>query len=173
VVITFGTILVLWLIESFSSGATGSRRTSSTDLSVIGHLDDFIKGVHRYEATSSIYVTFALMGLFLTYRSLESLRWKKADDTSFCKSSTHSACCSLSARPCITQSPTSGTNGTLGLAIAGAAFFVVGIAANYRQIMESLGKRSTKLPRTNYVRLGGSSLIALIGRPQLHRARDT
>jgi len=39
---------------------------------------------------------------------------------------------------------------TLGLAIAGAVFFVVGIAANYRQIMESLGKRSTKYA-TNYV----------------------
>jgi ABC-type uncharacterized transport system involved in gliding motility auxiliary subunit len=38
----------------------------------------------------------------------------------------------------------------LGLVIAGALFFVVGTAANYRQIMESLGKRSTKYA-TNYV----------------------
>jgi ABC-type uncharacterized transport system involved in gliding motility auxiliary subunit len=38
----------------------------------------------------------------------------------------------------------------LGLAIAGVLFFVVGTAANYRQIMESLGKRSTKYA-TNYV----------------------
>jgi ABC-2 type transport system permease protein len=75
VVITFGTILVLWLIESFSSGATGVAKDVLDYLSVIGHLDDFIKGVID---TSHViyYVTFALMGLFLTYRSLESLRWK-------------------------------------------------------------------------------------------------
>jgi ABC-2 type transport system permease protein len=75
VVITFGTILVLWLIESFSSGATGVAKNVLDYMSVIGHLDDFIKGVID---TSHIiyYLTFALMGLFLTYRSLESLRWK-------------------------------------------------------------------------------------------------
>jgi ABC-type uncharacterized transport system involved in gliding motility auxiliary subunit len=40
--------------------------------------------------------------------------------------------------------------GNLGLAIAGAALVVVGIGANYRQIMASLGKRSSK-HATNYV----------------------
>ena len=40
--------------------------------------------------------------------------------------------------------------GNLGLAIAGAALFVVGIGANYRQIMASLGRRSTRYA-TNYV----------------------
>ena len=60
-VITFGTILVLWLIESFSSGATGVAKDVLDYLSVIGHLDDFIKGVID---TSHIiyYLTFALMG---------------------------------------------------------------------------------------------------------------
>lgn len=38
----------------------------------------------------------------------------------------------------------------LGLAIAGGALVIVGIAANYRQILSSLGKRSTK-HATNYV----------------------
>ena len=38
-------------------------------------LDDFIKGV--IDTTNVIfYLTFAFVGLFLTYRSLESLRWK-------------------------------------------------------------------------------------------------
>lgn len=40
--------------------------------------------------------------------------------------------------------------GNLGLAIAGAVLFAVGIGANYRQIMASLGKRSSK-HATNYV----------------------
>ena len=73
--ITFGVILVLWLIEAFSSGAQGVAKDVLTYLSVIGHLDDFIKGVID---TSHIifYLTFALVGLFLTYRSLESMRWR-------------------------------------------------------------------------------------------------
>lgn len=75
VVITFGVILVLWLIESFSAGAQGVVRDVLSYLSVIGHLDDFIKGVID---TSNVifYLTFAFVGLFLTYRSLESMRWK-------------------------------------------------------------------------------------------------
>jgi len=75
VVITFGVILVLWLVDSFASGAIGMTREVLSYLSVIGHLDDFIKGVID---TSHVifYVTFAFVGLFLTYRSLESMRWK-------------------------------------------------------------------------------------------------
>ncbi len=74
-VITFGVILVLWLIESFSTSATGVSKDVLNYLSVIGHLDDFIKGVID---TSHVifYLTFAFVGLFLTYRSLESMRWK-------------------------------------------------------------------------------------------------
>ena len=75
VVVTFGVILVLWLIESFSASATGISKDVLSYLSVISHLDDFIKGVID---TSHVvfYLTFAFVGLFLTYRSLESMRWK-------------------------------------------------------------------------------------------------
>ncbi len=38
----------------------------------------------------------------------------------------------------------------LGLAIAGGLFFILGTAANYRQIIQSLGKRSTKYA-SNYI----------------------
>ncbi len=75
VVITFGVILILWLIESFATSAQGATKDVLTYLSVIGHLDDFIKGV--IDTTHVIfYLTFAFVGLFLTYRSLESMRWK-------------------------------------------------------------------------------------------------
>src|SRR5262245_42927331 len=40
VVITFGVILVLWLIESFASGAEGMAKDVLSYLSVIGHMDD-------------------------------------------------------------------------------------------------------------------------------------
>ena len=75
VVLTFGVSLVLWLTSVFSVSATGMTRNVINYLSVISHLDDFIKGVID---TSHIiyYLTFAFVGLFLTYRSLESMRWK-------------------------------------------------------------------------------------------------
>jgi ABC-2 type transport system permease protein len=75
VIITFGISLVLWLIDAFSASATGVAKSVISYLSVISHLDDFIKGVID---TSHIiyYVTFAFVGLFLAYRSLESMRWK-------------------------------------------------------------------------------------------------
>jgi ABC-2 type transport system permease protein len=75
VVITFGVILVLWLIESFATSAEGVAKDVLNYVSVVGHLDDFIKGV--IDTTHVIfYLTFAFVGLFLTYRSLESMRWK-------------------------------------------------------------------------------------------------
>ncbi len=74
-VITLGVILVLWLVDSFAAGASGVMKDVLSYLSVISHLDDFIKGV--IDTTHVIfYLTFAFFGLFLTYRSLESLRWK-------------------------------------------------------------------------------------------------
>ena len=74
-VVTLGLILVLWLIDSLAAGAEGVTRDVLGYLSVIGHLDDFIKGVID-TANVIFYLTFAFFGLFLTYRSLESLRWK-------------------------------------------------------------------------------------------------
>jgi ABC-2 type transport system permease protein len=75
VIVTFGVSLVLWLISVFATSATGVTRDVINYLSVISHLDDFIKGVID---TSHViyYVTFAFVGLFLAYRSLESMRWK-------------------------------------------------------------------------------------------------
>jgi ABC-2 type transport system permease protein len=75
VILTFGVSLLLWLINIFASSAAGVVREVINYLSVINHLDDFIKGVVD---TSHIiyYVTFAFVGLFLAYRSLESMRWK-------------------------------------------------------------------------------------------------
>lgn len=74
-VITLGVILVLWLIDALAGNAQGMMKDVLSYMSVISHLDDFIKGV--IDTTHVIfYLTFAFFGLFLTYRSLESLRWK-------------------------------------------------------------------------------------------------
>jgi len=75
VIITFGVSLALFVIESISATSTGVAKNVIDYLSVISHLEDFLKGVLD---TSHIiyYVTFAFVGLFLAYRSLESMRWK-------------------------------------------------------------------------------------------------
>jgi ABC-2 type transport system permease protein len=75
VIITFGASLLLWFVSGFAGSATGATKEVVTYLSVISHLDDFIKGVID---TSHViyYLTFAFLGLFLAYRSLESMRWK-------------------------------------------------------------------------------------------------
>jgi ABC-2 type transport system permease protein len=75
VILTFGVSLVLWLINVFASSVSGAIKNVINYLSIISHLDDFLKGVID---TSHIiyYVTFTFVGLFLAYRSLESMRWK-------------------------------------------------------------------------------------------------
>jgi len=72
---TFGVSLVLFVISIFGASVSGTSRDVINYLSVISHLDDFLKGVID---TSHViyYVTFAFVALFLAYRSLESMRWK-------------------------------------------------------------------------------------------------
>src|SRR5215467_5124782 len=75
-VLTFGTIMVLWLLNVVATRAEGSTtRAVLTYMSVLSHLDNFYKGVL---VTSHIvfYVSLMLVGLFLTYRSIDSLRWR-------------------------------------------------------------------------------------------------
>ena len=74
-VATFATFLMLWVITwigSFS-GPTVDRLTQY--LSIIGHFDDFGKGV--LDTTHFIYyVSFITFGLFLTAKSVDSERWR-------------------------------------------------------------------------------------------------
>jgi ABC-2 type transport system permease protein len=75
-VLSFGTILVLWLVDAVAQRADSpTTKGVFTYLSILNHLDDFLKGVL---STSHIifYVSLMLMALFLTYRSIDSLRWR-------------------------------------------------------------------------------------------------
>jgi ABC-2 type transport system permease protein len=73
--ITFAVFLLLWVIEwigSFS-GPTVDKLTQY--LSIVGHLDDFGKGV--LDTTHIIYyLSFITFGLFLTAKSVDSERWR-------------------------------------------------------------------------------------------------
>lgn len=73
--VTFAVFLFLWIISwmtSFSSSRTGEILSY---LSIIDHLDDFLKGV--LDTTHLVYyASFISFGLFLTVKSVDSERWR-------------------------------------------------------------------------------------------------
>ena len=76
-VLTFGVFLILWVIDF------GARNTSSgigavvSYLSVVKHYDDFTRGI--VDTSSLIYYgSFIFLFLFLTVRSVDSMRWRRA-----------------------------------------------------------------------------------------------
>ena len=75
-VLSFGTIMVLWLVDVVAQNAESSwSKGVLSYLSPLSHLDDFMKGIL---STSHIifYLSLMLGALFLTYRSIDSLRWR-------------------------------------------------------------------------------------------------
>lgn len=73
--ITFVLMLVLFLFNQYSARGTEGLQGVLGYLSPIRHLDDFINGV--FDLSHAVYfLSAAALGLFLTYRSLESNRWR-------------------------------------------------------------------------------------------------
>jgi len=74
-VLSFGTFMLLWLISVMANAAQGSYKAVLSYLSILDHLDDFMKGVLS-SSNVIFYVSLAFVGVFLTYRSVDSLRWR-------------------------------------------------------------------------------------------------
>ena len=74
-VLSFGTMMMLWLVDALASRAEATTKDVLTYLSILSHMEDFMKGV---VATSHIifYLSLTVSALFLTYRSIDSLRWR-------------------------------------------------------------------------------------------------
>ena len=73
--VTFGVCILLWVLEWVSGYETASWAKVLAYMSVIAHFESFAKGV--LDAKDAIfYVTVIFLGLFLTSRSMESLRWR-------------------------------------------------------------------------------------------------
>lgn len=75
-ILSFGTIMVLWLVDVVAQNSeSATSKGVLTYLSILSHLDDFMKGVL---ASSNVifYLSLMLVALFLTYRSIDSLRWR-------------------------------------------------------------------------------------------------
>ena len=77
VVLSFGAILILWVIDFAFRGSDSLTGQIFQYISVIHHYDDFTHGVID---TSSLiyYVSVPILFLFFTVRSVDSIRWRRA-----------------------------------------------------------------------------------------------
>ncbi len=74
-IITFGVLLIFWVIGWSSDYLGGTWGRVLSHLSLIEHFDSFAKGVIDTRDVL-YYFDFTIVALFLTLRSLEARRWK-------------------------------------------------------------------------------------------------
>jgi ABC-2 type transport system permease protein len=73
--VTFGVFLFLWVINWIGSFSGPTVNDLTNYLSIVGHFDDFAKGV--LDTTHLVYyISFIMFGLFLTAKSVDSERWR-------------------------------------------------------------------------------------------------
>jgi ABC-2 type transport system permease protein len=73
--VSFAVFLLLWIIDWMATFTGPTVSSVLTYLSVIGHLEDFTKGV--LDTTHLIYyLSFISFGLFLTAKSVDTERWR-------------------------------------------------------------------------------------------------
>jgi len=75
--LTFAAFLVLWAIDFGTRGASGPAGQVLQYLSVINHYDDFTRGIID-TAGVTYYLSFIILFIFLTVRSVDSMRWRRA-----------------------------------------------------------------------------------------------
>ena len=76
-VLTFGVFLVLWVLDLGAQNTSGGIGSLLKQLSLVRRYNDFTMGV--IDVASLVYfVSFAFFMVFLTLRSLDSMRWRRA-----------------------------------------------------------------------------------------------
>jgi ABC-2 type transport system permease protein len=73
--VTFGVCLMLWILEWVSGYDQGTFARILAYMSVITHFESFAKGVIDTR-DAVFYISVIFVGLFMTARSMESLRWR-------------------------------------------------------------------------------------------------
>ena len=75
-VMTFAASLFIWVLDLGRNGSAGLGSVLQY-LSVIRHYEDFTRGVID---TSDVifYLSYIVFGIFLTVRSVDSIRWRRA-----------------------------------------------------------------------------------------------
>ena len=72
---TFAVSLLLWVLDWVSAYETAAWAKAVGYMSVITHFESFAKGVLDTKDVI-FYLSLTFFGLFLTARSMESLRWR-------------------------------------------------------------------------------------------------
>jgi ABC-2 type transport system permease protein len=74
-VLTFGTLLLFWILNWASYSAGGMWRDVLNYLSFFQHFDDMTRGI--LDTTDIVYyLSFVFLGLFLTHSVIQSRRWR-------------------------------------------------------------------------------------------------
>jgi len=76
-VLTFGVFLILWVIDFGSHNSSTGIGAVMSYLSVVKHYDDFTRGILD-SGNVVFYLSLILLSIFLTIRSLDSMRWRRA-----------------------------------------------------------------------------------------------
>jgi ABC-2 type transport system permease protein len=72
---TFAVCLMLWVLDWVTGYETATWARVLAYMSVITHFESFAKGVFNTK-DAIFYASLIFLGLFLTTRSMESLRWR-------------------------------------------------------------------------------------------------
>lgn len=75
-IMTFALVLFLWVVDALVGAIPGSLGEALTHLSMLKHFTDFTQGALN---TSSLvlFMSYSLLGLFLTAQSIETLRFQR------------------------------------------------------------------------------------------------
>jgi len=74
-ILTFGTLLLFWILNWASYSAGGMWKDILNYLSFFQHFDDMTRGI--LDTTDVVYYfSFAFLGLFLTHSVIQSRRWR-------------------------------------------------------------------------------------------------
>jgi ABC-2 type transport system permease protein len=74
-ILTFGSLLLFWIISWASSAATGFWKEVLNYVSIFQHFDNLTQGI--LDTTDVVYyLSFAFFGLFLTHTVIQSRRWR-------------------------------------------------------------------------------------------------
>jgi ABC-2 type transport system permease protein len=76
-ILSFGAILVLWVVDLSAPGQNSALAASLRYLAFYHHYDDFTRGVID-TSDVTFYLSYIVLGVFLTVRSVDSLRWRRA-----------------------------------------------------------------------------------------------
>jgi ABC-2 type transport system permease protein len=74
--LTFGVFIILWILDAGAGASTTLWNETLRYLSVLNHYEDFTRGILDTQHVV-FYLSFVVLGLFMTSLSLDSEKWRK------------------------------------------------------------------------------------------------